>query len=884
MFGQLPDLWAFGHVPFGLDIVPSRSFYVESGIFMRRKSIFVFTMAIVVLTVAIGMVLMTSPSAKAAPALARPAFSYAGNPATFSSTWFQGFEDDAIDWTATTRVPSGTNGVTSSTGAYHAEATSGAFTRFNAYSAVWPGDYSTEIDVYLDPNWAVGQGFDYSVATSGTTNAHRRDFIFHVGVTPSNGLRVNADNNTYLPSGVPNAFILNGAGSVEITAAGWYKLQHVFYDDGGVLAVDLRVLNSSGTAIFDKTRKDLTDLIGVTVGGNRYGWFVFSTRTLAVDNHRRATAVAQAPGSTNLTITPYSPVFDANNVVGVAADPAPGFPGGSFASNGLAKTDIYLTPEALFQGRQITVGQVARMSYWTKTGTTHAVNPADWFMAIYTKPFAGDVSTPSWYGSRFGTEPYFSASILDPANTWNLWSTNLASNRLRFFESTQGAPGANFGTYTDPHWASFIAADSLGTSVQRASQSILFFSIQTGSSWAAGFTGQLDGLRIELTDGSVATVNFEPDTTAPAVPTHLSPADGTVTTTAAQQLIDWSDVTDPSTPVTYYYEASLNNTTSGPGGAFTSPVYVSGPLAASQIPTLGTPVGTYYWHVRAVDALGNSSAWSDPWQIIVNPPPAVVASSPLTFGDSQTLTRAFGATGTETYNVVSGPCSISGDQLTANSGTGSCDVTVTVTDGNNFAETSIPVTVTLAKANATCIVTGYVGVFDALPHGASGTCTGVGGADLSAGLNLGPSFTNVPGGTANWSFTGGANYNDQNGAVSIVITPAPTTVTVNCPASVPFNGSARTPCTASVSGPGLSQSLSVSYTNNVAVGTATASASYAGGGNYQASSGNKTFLITASTPPNANACKNGGWMTWTRANGTTFRNQGDCIQYINTGK
>jgi len=41
-------------------------------------------------------------------------------------------------------------------------------------------------------------------------------------------------------------------------------------------------------------------------------------------------------------------------------------------------------------------------------------------------------------------------------------------------------------------------------------QTILYFSIQTGSATATGFTGQVDGLRIELMDGSVANINFEP--------------------------------------------------------------------------------------------------------------------------------------------------------------------------------------------------------------------------------------------------------------------------------------------------------------------------------------------------------------------------------------
>jgi len=33
----------------------------------------------------------------------------------------------------------------------------------------------------------------------------------------------------------------------------------------------------------------------------------------------------------------------------------------------------------------------------------------------------------------------------------------------------------------------------------------------------------------------------------------------------------------------------------------------------------------------------------------------------------------------------------------------------------------------------------------------------------------------------------------------------------------------------------------------------------------------------------ADQCKKGGWATSIRANGTTFKNQGDCIQYVNTG-
>jgi hypothetical protein len=35
---------------------------------------------------------------------------------------------------------------------------------------------------------------------------------------------------------------------------------------------------------------------------------------------------------------------------------------------------------------------------------------------------------------------------------------------------------------------------------------------------------------------------------------------------------------------------------------------------------------------------------------------------------------------------------------------------------------------------------------------------------------------------------------------------------------------------------------------------------------------------------NKDECKDGGWADMTRADDTTFKNQGDCIQYVNTGK
>lgn len=44
------------------------------------------------------------------------------------------------------------------------------------------------------------------------------------------------------------------------------------------------------------------------------------------------------------------------------------------------------------------------------------------------------------------------------------------------------------------------------------------------------------------------------------------------------------------------------------------------------------------------------------------------------------------------------------------------------------------------------------------------------------------------------------------------------------------------------------------------------------------------YTFEPPVPANKDACKNGGWQALTRADFTPFKNQGDCIQYVNTGQ
>ena len=97
----------------------------------------------------------------------------------------------------------------------------------------------------------------------------------------------------------------------------------------------------------------------------------------------------------------------------------------------------------------------------------------------------------------------------------------------------------------------------------------------------------------------------------------------------------------------------------------------------------------------------------------------------------------------------------------------------------NYVPQSGGVDIAIARAAAQVTVNGYTGVYDGLAHGANGTAAGVADADLAGSLTFGDSFTDVPGGTANWTFHGGTNYIDQSGQVEIVITPATASVTVS---------------------------------------------------------------------------------------------------------
>lgn len=268
-----------------------------------------------------------------------PAFTHTSVPHS-SYDWFQGFEVDTDGWVdfaagTVNREPSGftnqyASGVASAEGDFHArlrttqaggcalpfsQGTScgGPFNRWGKAVTANPdfpaGGYVTEVDVYLDVDWAGDNPdwrFDFSSAINNSDGNHLRDFAFNAGTNPGGGAEwiVGASTNAFRsnsfpsnPCPSPSAAPNECRAPVTITVSGWYTFQHTFRDEGGVLAVDMKILDGSGAELASWTI--FADPMA-GVGGDRYGWFANQEiHNLAIDNSgKRGLVVAPADPTT----------------------------------------------------------------------------------------------------------------------------------------------------------------------------------------------------------------------------------------------------------------------------------------------------------------------------------------------------------------------------------------------------------------------------------------------------------------------------------------------------------------------------------------------------------------------------------------------------------
>jgi hypothetical protein len=247
------------------------------------------------------------------------------------------------------------------------------------------------------------------------------------------------------------------------------------------------------------------------------------------------------------------------------------------------------------------------------------------------------------------------------------------------------------------------------------------------------------------------------------------------------------------------------------------------------------------------------------------------AASPLTYSQSELLSASGGTTnGALTYNLVSGSCTVSGNQLTADNGTGSCILTATMAGNSNYKDvTSAQVSVTLAKANQAALtlnaaspltynqkellsVSGGTTAGTVIYNLISGSCT-ISGSQLTASSGTGSCLLTA-------IMVGNGNYNDvTSGQIAVTLAKANATVGFSNVGPFVFDGIQHAPnyVVNGVNSEVLTSSAIVSYNGKgstiyssssapINTGSYQETVAFAGNNNYNALSPSATeaFAIT----------------------------------------
>jgi hypothetical protein len=211
--------------------------------------------------------------------------------------------------------------------------------------------------------------------------------------------------------------------------------------------------------------------------------------------------------------------------------------------------------------------------------------------------------------------------------------------------------------------------------------------------------------------------------------------------------------------------ATLTASGSGVGGktvAFTlngssvgsATTNASGVATLNGVSLAGIAAGTYATAVGASFAADSSYL-------------ASAGSSSLTVNKADATVSVLGYTGVydgTAHHATGTATGVNGEDLSSLLSLGDSFTNVpggtatwNLSGNGNYNSKTGTANIVISKADATVTVNGYTGVYDGVAHGATGSATGVLGESLSTLLSLGDSFTNVPGGTANWSFAGDTN-------------------------------------------------------------------------------------------------------------------------------
>lgn len=197
------------------------------------------------------------------------------------------------------RVASGTHGIPSASGGFHAEnSRCGSAFRWGGYNfgagnAVPTRfqEYTTSIAIYLDVDggWANHTRFDFDSAINNAAGSYLRDFFFNAGFYHDSDGSSGSGAARFVLSASTRSQPGNADPKhpdkthIAISTPGWYTFVHHFHEHVGLLVVDMSIFGASGDRIKTWTIRTADRIAGV--GGNSYGWFNFNQfSTLAFDD------------------------------------------------------------------------------------------------------------------------------------------------------------------------------------------------------------------------------------------------------------------------------------------------------------------------------------------------------------------------------------------------------------------------------------------------------------------------------------------------------------------------------------------------------------------------------------------------------------------------
>jgi hypothetical protein len=355
--------------------------------------------------------------------------------------------------------------------------------------------------------------------------------------------------------------------------------------------------------------------------------------------------------------------------------------------------------------------------------------------------------------------------------------------------------------------------------------------------------------------------------------------------------------------LTYAYTGFVN----GEGASV-----VSGAPSLSTTATNASTAGTYPITVSTGTlATANYSFLYVNGTLTVQPasqsPLILITTSPLTYNQSETLRVTGGTTNGAVTYFATGSCGISGNLLTASSGTGTCMVTATMAGNTNYG----PVTSTPANVVTLALASQSITFTTNPPTSPTVNSSFIVAANATSGLPV--TFTSAGACTntgANYKVTGAGQCSviaNQAGNTNFAAAPqvtkavngslaTPTVTFTGAPASAPYLGKFTVATTTNASttpvitSAGACSNVGTAVTMTSGTGTCSLTATWGADVNYNGASAKQSTTatlaaqsITFTTNPPANAAYNSSFtVAATATSGTpvTFTSAGSCT---NTG-